>query len=203
MGNYPSSDLPSQSFSSDPIEADKEIKNVLILCQRKEDPEDPDLAETNVALENFILNEFFDEEDLIQFEYLSALYSRPGERYGRAKVDYNIKFENNAPTRAFVSDHLKKYSLVVLQTCPFIILAEDETTCKFLSEIMTDDGIIVATSISKENRKNLVNANITATILKTFASRGFESKSWKKYFNTVVLDNDQIIFEKRKTSSTR
>jgi hypothetical protein len=209
MGNYSSSPADKEYVSDEDIfRRQKEVKNVLIMCQRKEDPEDPELAETNAALEDFIARNFFEEDDDVEdlrFEYLSALYSCDKGRYGKAKVDYNIKFENNAPTRAFVSDHLKRYSLVVLQTCPFIVLAEDETTTKFLSEIMADDGIIVATAISKENRKTFVNANISATILKTFASRGFESKSWKKYFKTTVVvgddvieGNSQIIFEKRK-----
>jgi len=225
MGNLFSAS--SSSSSQSPIQQEeekkqeviklKEVAKVLVLCQRKSDPNDADLAATNASLEKYIYS-FFDGTidsaggEILKIEYLSEISESTllltkreraaaaaigTNRWAKATVDYRIKFEDNAPTRAFVSDHLKTYSLIVLQTCPFIILAENEKTAQYLSEIMTDDGFLIITAFSKDNINTPLSANIASIVLKQFPGRGFESKTWKKYFKIFVREDDQIIFEKK------
>ena len=112
-----------------------EIK-VLVLCQRKNGKAGSfDVKDKTVPLIHNMLDHFFPGQHY-SVEYMSAMATV--ER-SEDSVDYPFNLKDDEPRAMdFVEQHQKFYSLVLLNTCPFLGM-----NYKLIEEIMTDDGRLV------------------------------------------------------------
>jgi hypothetical protein len=88
--------------------------------------------------------------------------------------------------------------MIILQTCPFVFILEDDFVMKSFHRILAPGGILVTTAVSDTNILPS-DANIVRLILKDFAGRAFNSQVFKKYFK-VSQSSDAFgepLYEKR------
>jgi len=108
---------------------------VLVLCQRKSDENGPS---TTVPLIHMMLDYFFPGQEY-EVEYMSSMAS---VAYSEDSVDYAFNLREYEPkSMEFVQDHAKYYSLVLMNTCPFLGMNYD-----MIEKILKDDGRLVASA---------------------------------------------------------
>ena len=114
---------------------------VLVLCQRKSGKDHTkgfngyDVKDSTVPLIHLMLDHFFPGKEH-SVEYMSAM--QIGERL-EDSVDYAFNLREESPDAIeFVKTHPNYYSLVLLNTCPFVTM-----NYKMIEEIMKDDGRMV------------------------------------------------------------
>uniref|UniRef100_A0A6C0LB36 Methyltransferase n=1 Tax=viral metagenome TaxID=1070528 RepID=A0A6C0LB36_9ZZZZ len=112
---------------------------VLVLCQRKNGKSGSfDVEDTTVPLIHIMLDHFFPGQEY-SVEYMSAMAT---VEHSEESVDYAFNLKHNEPKAIeFVQTHLKYYSLVLLNTCPFLGM-----NYEMIKEIMTDNGRLVASA---------------------------------------------------------
>lgn len=220
MGNQTSYYSPSDVYESDyKLKEDADSKNVLVLCQRKEDFKDAQLFEVNETIRKYATkllwgggvggengsNDDDDDGSGLEIEYLTDL--SPYSVYSSsASADYDFKFGENEKTRAFVKQHKDFYSLIIFQTCPFFML-EDESIMKYIHSVLKDDeGILVVTAVTFSNRKDRSQINLARKLYEAYPDRALESKAFKKFFirdeGSGDGDGDErnydVVFKKKK-----
>jgi len=112
-----------------------EIKNILVLCQRKEGP---DTIKSIKFIEKYV-KDFFSPDDIFNIEYLTKIDK--GEEGG---ADYNFYLgDDKRKTNTFMKNNKNKYHLIILFTCPFLTFTEDEDKTNLLTELLQEPGFVL------------------------------------------------------------
>jgi hypothetical protein len=148
---------------------------VLVLCQRKEGKErlgERNVNNTTVPLINLLLDHFFPEKNY-SVEYMSRrdLNYAPGDI-----VDYEFALSEEFPEAVeFVESHLKHYSLVLLNTCPYMLM-----NYEMIKKILTDDGRMVFSAFPTADLLSRIDELIRMAANKSLAPK--ESNNFMNYF---------------------
>jgi hypothetical protein len=110
-------------------ENDKYEINALVLCQRKS-------PTIKYNIDNVIQNYFPGKSYSV--EYMSSLFGNDDVN----SVDYAFDLDlESSDGINFINNHKKYYSIIILNTCPFINM-----NFEIISSIMKDDGIMIFSS---------------------------------------------------------
>jgi hypothetical protein len=115
---------------------------VLVLCQRKKGKDAGQAKDSHLLVENttvpmihILLDHFFPGKEY-SVEYMSAMSI---VEHSKDSVDYAFNLrDDEARAVAFVASHTKQYSLVLLNTCPFLGM-----NFRMIHDILKDDGRMV------------------------------------------------------------
>jgi hypothetical protein len=110
-------------------EIDKHKINALVLCQRKS----PKIIS---QIDNVIQNYFPGKSYSV--EYMSSISKN--DDINSVDYDFNLELENSDAIN-FINNHKNYYSIIILNTCPFIHM-----NFEIISSIMKDDGIMIFSS---------------------------------------------------------
>jgi hypothetical protein len=119
-----------------------DIQHVLVLCQRKEGKcgENNGLVQESVVPKiNKYVREHLHVENYT-IEYLTNLnpYMREGD-----KVDFNIEIRADSKKfETFIKTHKKKYSVIILNTCPF-----NHINFQCVNDMLADTGVVVLSQV--------------------------------------------------------
>lgn len=125
-------------------------KRVLVLCQRRTGKIGNGIDNINVEtyvvpyLEKYVKNRIGDN---IKFEYLSKLI------FYKGNVNYNFLLGGNEiETQEFLKKNRNQYSLIVMNTCPLILL-RDESFLKIIYDLLRPRGLLLvkAFTFKKQN----------------------------------------------------
>lgn len=141
-----------------------DVKNVLIMCQRKLSSIDRGVVRKTVTHITNYINDLYPDTHNV-FEYLTSLerhheipQSRMITRNLNTKrmtvetphyADHQIILddrEDNTDAIAFVSVHKKAYDLIILNTCPFRRVSYEK-----INELLKDDGLLIMKTFSSSD----------------------------------------------------
>ena len=125
---------------------------VLVLCQRKEGTCDDSsglLVQKSIVpmIEKYVSQYLKKKAHTI--EYLTQRESAaPGD-----KVDFNMKIASDSKEfQEFASQHWKHYSVIILNTCPFMMMKYG-----LISDLLMDNGVLI---LSKVNCRDITNKGL-------------------------------------------
>jgi hypothetical protein len=116
-------------------------KKVLVLCQRKEGKCNEGLVQDLVSphFQRYLREELKSVNHTI--EYLAHINDNNMEVGD--KVDFNLKLDaNNAKFEAFLKTHKKSYSVIIANTCPFVLI---DFKCVF--DLLDDSGVVILSQV--------------------------------------------------------
>ena len=127
---------------------------VLILCQRKTGKCS---NYQHLSVENEIIPkiETFLTSYLHGNDYSVEYMSSISESNIIGTVDFDIRVENNSEFLHFLNTHKNYYSIIILQTCPFMLMKYD-----LIRELLCDNGVMVLSAINCGDPKLVRDKNI-------------------------------------------
>lgn len=171
-------------------------KHVLVLCQRKEGDDccrgKKDVKESVVPQINNLVQSKLGKD--VTIEYLSKLEnnfsydsksninvgkSEPSEIY-KGIVDYDLALVNEPPAQEFIRNHLRYYSLIILNTCPLEFMDYN-----LIYNLLTPDGMLAITAY-QDNRNNYVFLNLS-----------IDEKMKKTQLNDFFEKIDNFLYKKK------
>ena len=127
---------------------------VLILCQRKTGKCS---NYQHLSVENEIIPkiETFLTSYLHGNDYSVEYMSSISQSNIIGTVDFDIRVENNSEFLHFLNTHKNYYSIIILQTCPFMLMKYD-----LIRELLCDNGVMVLSAINCGDPKLVRDKNI-------------------------------------------
>jgi len=127
---------------------------VLILCQRKTGKCS---NYQHLSVENEIIPkiETFLTSYLHGNDYSVEYMSSISQSNIIGTVDFDIRVENSPEFLDFLNTHKNYYSIIILQTCPFMFMKYD-----LIRELLCDNGVMVLSAINCGDPKLVRNRNI-------------------------------------------
>jgi hypothetical protein len=122
------------------------MERVLVLCQRKSSPSDGPRGRVYVQDTVAHIDRYVDQLFPATIEYLT---DGTGDDYGadyKFKLSYRLELSDNPDAKKFVKDHKDQYSLVILNSCPFIF-----TKFELIHQVLKDDGVMVVKSFDPDD----------------------------------------------------
>jgi hypothetical protein len=199
-----------KSDNKPPLQKNK-TKKVLVLCQRKKTNFDTNSTnETIKNLEKFIENYFIFKDVKPEIEYLTPGSGFDNEHEDFADYKFNLvdseSITNNSniteydkeETRKFIEKNKGTYSLIILNTCPFIYMPYEA-----LYQLLENDGVITFKRgygenfdirSSKKLMDMLILHDTKMTINKYFHDISYQSDNGEVYllFKKKMLGGNRI-----------
>ncbi len=157
-------------------------KRALILCQRKTGKIDMNRPSSK-RVENKIVpdleryvKDIIGEET--KFDYVSNKRKYNGE------VDFDFYCGDNILTQKFVLSNKNRYDLVMLHTCPFIIIINDEKSIRKIYDLLKPGGKLFFKSFYGRNKGNPMNGDLLDKG-EIFIERDDFKKFFYKYFRKI------------------
>jgi len=117
------------------------MERVLVLCQRRASGTDESVHPTVAHLGRYV-----DALFPATVEYLTSGTQGDYEADYKFKLDYAKKVSDNPDAKAFVRAHKGEYSLVVLNTCPFMFTKFD-----LVHQLLKSGGVMVVKMFEPHN----------------------------------------------------
>jgi hypothetical protein len=159
-------------------------KSVLVICQRKESVEEPDVQRSVIPTLEGLIEIFL---KLKKDESADIKYMINGLHFPGDKADFIIYLDKSDPTGVkFAEEHKGVYDLVVLQTCPLYMM-----DVKLINDILKIGGQILCIAVSPGIIDNLKpTTQNTVDIINKFTV--------PKYGFVEIANDDFLIFQKTK-----
>ena len=159
-------------------------KSVLVICQRKESVNEPDVQRSVIPTLEGLIEIFLklEKHESADIKYMVDALQFPGD-----KADFIIFLDKSNPEGLkFTEEHKGAYDLVVLQTCPLYMM-----DVKLINDILKIGGQILCISVSPGIINNLkTTTQNTADIIIKFTD--------PKYGFVEIANDDFFIFQKTK-----
>ena len=163
---------------------------VLILCQRKTGTNSfgEDITIEMIPTLERSIQLFLDPNHihLIHFEYLTNLNKLDGN------ACYKFEFGENKESECFIEQNKDKYTAVVMQTCPFMLMSK---TIPLINKILNEDGLLIMTAIQDKKDNLFLQPHIIKRIFGQVSNEGQLEHAINIFFNKTEYDG---VFKKKK-----